>query len=519
MRHVATVLPGTFMLLQFVAVSAMLNFDINLDQPPEQRWVEVAKHYRAHIIDALATLVPKPKKGEKNFAWIDGVTFDEEYEKELRGMAQAINHKAVTVKRLKWFNMLYEMSSPAYKGGCSGVLWAKPNGIVMHGRNMDDFSGDEELVDWNAFAHDATFYRHGKRLMKRTGWPAEVGIHTGIRFGNGRHTGFSFEQNTREPNKWQDNMAAAGKGGVIFSLAARRIMETTDNFDTAIDLLQGTSFAAPQYFVLAGSAPYQGAVLTIDRLQSNDAATPPIQRVSEGPMTWYVVQTNDDITAEPKDGRRPLANFLMQMSPREITQNEENLMQFMHTKDLFNTGTLFSTVMTPSTGYFKSVLPTEAPAIVDGNDIQERIKMGSEMKEAQAEMAQAQQQEQAQQQGEQQGGGCVFNCGLGGAAEAKFDQAVNNAAHGYGQAGGTGYGQAGAQGYERGYDQMESRGYGNGAAGGGSGMSGMSGGGFYLNQDSQRISSELQQDMQISQRRPRGWNRPHPQRFLDRRFL
>merc|ERR1719414_2696091 len=90
-------------------------------------------------------------------------------------------------------------------------------------------------------------------------------------------------------------------------------METVPDFETAVQQLYTSNFMAPQYFVVAGPEPYQGAVITIDRASEHLPETPPIMRLSaDKPMTkdgpegqgWHLYQPNDDINGIPVDNRR-----------------------------------------------------------------------------------------------------------------------------------------------------------------------------------------------------------------------
>lgn len=336
------------------------SFDINLDDPPEKRWSGVVNYYKAEIISMLDTLLPnignRLQDNTKEATW-STVKFDPEYEAELRGIAQELNHGSVTLERLKFMNMLYEMESPT---ACTGVLWSMANGTTVHGRNMDyefHFNVEDRTMNWPDVTFDATLHKGGVPLMRITQWPGSVGIHTGMRLPNGPGTGWSFEQNTRTPNLWQENLAAAGQGGQIFGTTVRRIMETTPDYATARAQLYSAKYMAPQYFVISGSNPYEGSVLTIDRLGQHAPQTPAIQFVSNASQAWHLVQTNDDLLSIPKDTRRPLAESMLASYSQDIAVSPENMLRFMHTPDILNKATVFTTVMIPGTGYYKTILP------------------------------------------------------------------------------------------------------------------------------------------------------------------
>jgi hypothetical protein len=334
-------------------------FDINLDDPPEKRWLGVATFYKAELISMLDTLIPNIAKQVKEDNWLSAAKFDPEYEAELQGIVNMLNHNSVTLERLKFMNMLYEMQSPT---ACTGVVWAMRNGTVVHGRNMDyefHFSVEDELKNWPDVTFDATLHRGGQPLMKLTSWPGLVGIHTGMRLSSGPGTGWSFEQNTRMPNLWRDNLAAAHQGGQIFGTTVRRIMENTPDFQSAKMQLYSAPLMAPQYFIISGSNPYEGAVLTLDRLGQHSPQSPPIQMVTNAENAWHLVQTNDDLLSYPKDKRRPLAESILASYSQDTAEGPDSMAQFMHTPELLNQATVFTTVMVPGTGYYKTILPTD----------------------------------------------------------------------------------------------------------------------------------------------------------------
>jgi hypothetical protein len=365
MRYIAIVLLGHI-------ADAVPSFDINLDLPPEQRWVSVANRYKNELIAMQAAMIPAldGRLGHSKQEFLQHSSFDTDYAAELRGIANAVKHPNVTVESLKAMNMLYEMQSPTY---CAGVLWAQADGTVVHGRNMDyafHFKmPDGHVLNWPDITFEATFMKGGKPLLKQVQWPGAIGLATAMRLG-----GWSFQQNTRtSANDWHENLAAAKQGGLLFGLAARRVMETTPDFKTAVNKIYATKFMAPMYFIISGTGPFEGVVLTVDRLGQHLPNTPAIQTVAKG--AWHLVQTNDDLLGQAADQRRPLANSLLRITG-QTEATTDNMMQFMHTTYLFNKLTVYSTVMVPATGFFKTSLPNEAPAAINGD---QELAIGSEM--------------------------------------------------------------------------------------------------------------------------------------------
>jgi hypothetical protein len=342
--------------LHSASAEVVPTFHIDLDTPPEQRWKAVIAHYREELIAMAMSLDIRFIKDRE--AWLQVMSFDKDFEAELIGIATAVNDSAVTLDKLKQIQMLYEMGSAI---GCSGVLWALSNGTVMHGRNMDlkwPFQMPSgSLMSLADVTFHAVFHTSGKRLFVTTTWPGFIGVHTGMRY-----HGWGFQQNSRATlNNAQVNLATANQGGRMFALVVRRIMETTQHFQDAWEKLDSTKFAAPQYFILSGAKPYEGVVLTIDRLGLHSSSSAPMLKVTDSSDGWHLVQTNDDnlLPFQSSDARRPVANYYLSFENRDEL-SEERLMKFLHLAPLFWYQTVFSTVMVPAKNYFRTVLPSYA---------------------------------------------------------------------------------------------------------------------------------------------------------------
>merc|ERR1719265_369061 len=117
---------------------------------------------------------------------------------------------------------------------------------------------------------------------------------------------------------------------------------------------------APQYFVIAGANPNEGAVITTDRLAVHEVYSPPLAKITSKDKGWFLVQTNDDQFNTPMDQRRPWATQqLAQMDRDQMTVS--SMFNLMHTFPLMNAITVYTTLMVPKTGYYKTILPSEIP--------------------------------------------------------------------------------------------------------------------------------------------------------------
>lgn len=294
-----------------------------------------------------------------------------DYREELEGMVTAVNESSIDFKWLALSQMLYEMESPLH---CSSVVIKKPDGTVMHGRNMDyafHFTmPDGRVLNWPDVTFEVTFYRGGKPLFKSTQWPGTLGVHTAMRL-----DGWTVDQQTRlENNNWQENLKAAKQGGGLFGIFVRRVLETTSDYHTAMEKIYNGRFMAPQYFIMTGAGPKEGTILTIDRLGHHDTNTPrPVELLK---TANFFVQTNYDPNKASDDPRRYVATKVLEaQEPSWATwATKEHLMELMHTPPLFGEGVnAFSNVMIPATGFYETRLPMEPPAAFSSPSMVETI--------------------------------------------------------------------------------------------------------------------------------------------------
>jgi hypothetical protein len=381
-------------------ITAVPVFDIDLDLPPEERFVEVARYYKDYLLAAAHpdnTDLAAVFKDKNVKEWVAAAEplIDADYKAEVQGMAREVGYSrgSPEEKALIYGNILYEKGDPssgipklAKISGrkqreaehstdeaakhCSGVLWAQKNGTVLHGRNMDYTHPfrmpDGRMADLNNVTHDLIFYKNKKPLFRSTSWPAYVGVHTGMRFG-----GYTFEQNTRlcppgspnaSCNKPELNLQAAKQGGLFFGFFARKLMETVPDYRTAVDTAWNAKLIAPMYMVFTGPGSYEGSVLTIDRMGAHTSFSPPLTQLNRSEKVWHLVQTNDDLNYDTIDPRRPLANALLRGVTQDIV-NETNLASFLHTPFLLASETVFSNVMCVKTGLYKTFLVDEPPGV------------------------------------------------------------------------------------------------------------------------------------------------------------
>mmetsp|Transcript_59314 Transcript_59314/g.127463 ORF Transcript_59314/g.127463 Transcript_59314/m.127463 type:complete len:415 (+) Transcript_59314:80-1324(+) len=345
------------------------SLQVDLDEAPESRWNSVVKYYldtgliqADEASEAASEEKPHLQPSDEK-KWIDAIKLEisDEVMREAAGMAAYVNSYDpainISVDHILSAQYGYEQNYPEY---CSGLIAAMPNGTVIHGRNMDypgSWTWKNQTIGWPEKTTEVTFIRGGLPLYTSLHWPLQLGIHTAMRFG-----GWSFEQNTRRlGNDMQNDLSALQQGGHGFCLFARRVMEQVPDFETALQTLWTTKWAAPQYFIMTGAKPWEGAVLSLDRLGAHEASSPSPVRLSQNESRWHLVQTNDDRNAFSSDPRRPMANAYLATSGQSQVSTEWMLDQ-MSRPPLFNFFTAFTWIAIPATDYHQTTLP---PGTID----------------------------------------------------------------------------------------------------------------------------------------------------------
>lgn len=346
-------------------VHAVPTLYVNLDDPPKKRFAQVATRYKKQLpammiswADQIAANVNVSMMAE----WLQYHNLAQEQLDELQGIVEVVNHSDVTMDRLILWQLMYELHHPTF---CSGLLAAENDGTVIHGRNMDYtffFKAKDEVLNWPDVTYETVWLKGGRPLFTTTGWPGHIGASTGMRF-----NGWTVEQNTRKVSNFtnEQNLAQAKLGGLGHNMVLRKMLESIPSFEFAVIALYTANVMAPQYFIMSGTGPYQGAVITRDRGVEHKPDTPPVVRLSQSHKLWHVVQTNDDMNRAPADLRRPIANGLLEMhKQREV--NPEFVLSNMRTPPLFNLATVFTWIAKVQSGEHYTFIPDQDAKTVHG---------------------------------------------------------------------------------------------------------------------------------------------------------
>jgi len=311
-------------------------FNLNLDDPPETRWVHIQKPFASTIkqlSDYYVEHYGSPEKLDSLPKLLDLGYLDEEFKLELRGLAQAAN---ITYNEAVFLNYMYE-----YNAYCTSIVARMKNGTIMHARNLD--------YDIEDFLRRTTVnidvYQQGKLLFKITGFAWYLGVCTGMKPGV-----FSVSLNQRNNDeRWLNNLALMmGFKGDLWQI--RKALTNLNTYEEVVDFLEHTHVTAPSYYIL-GDVETHGSVITRGRFIYEDY----------WPLTedkWYLVQTNyDHWEEEPaRDNKRRQTAIDMLESIGQENLGPEDLFKVLSTFPVLNPTSVYTTVMVPSTGYLNTTI-------------------------------------------------------------------------------------------------------------------------------------------------------------------
>jgi N-acylethanolamine-hydrolysing acid amidase len=229
------------------------------------------------------------------------------------------------------------------------------DGTLVHGRNLD-YGGYAPLLRKMTF--NLEVYRGEKFLFHATMFAGQVGFLTATKPGK-----FSITLDQRDYGSYIDNFSLMMLGNEGNLLAIRKVLETQESWIDAVDYLRSTWLIADCYYIVSGIGPYEGAVITRSRFSTEDVWKLDAE-------TWYLLETNYDhwLPPPPNDDRRiPAEKFLNETGQANI--NAYTISELLNLDPVLNVKTVYSTVMSPSSGFYKSILPGSVPAATEYLDV------------------------------------------------------------------------------------------------------------------------------------------------------
>ncbi|XP_065911752.1 N-acylethanolamine-hydrolyzing acid amidase-like [Dysidea avara] len=340
----------------------METFKLDLDAPPSERWNHILDRYNASVPYLLKYFKDEFAELEKRL--VNQVLGDlhniigEELGEEIKGIAKYWN---VDVGTILGINLMYEFRKlmgdhhfnitpnstdsksvhPPGIFGCVSMVAQDLEGRVLHGR----------ILDWNLpnELRNASFIveyvSNGSVIFTGINSIAgTIGMPTGI-----SKKGFSLSINERSlgGDLIEDSIDALLLGGAEVVLFARQVLTHARSYDEALDMLNKHYLAAPVYYILAGSKPNEGAVITRDRSilvnlwQLNVSASVP--------DSWYLLETNYDHwkSPVPYDNRRMYGVKYLKQLGQNVGASMAGLLDVLFTWPLRNQFTMEVILMNP----------------------------------------------------------------------------------------------------------------------------------------------------------------------------
>jgi hypothetical protein len=318
------------------------HFVVNLDLPPQRRWLHVMPQYQQPIMQMynfVTSFIPPSVRAEilEAVAMVGGALdiFLGTYGLEIEGLAGMVGLPAGDIALI---NLLYEMVSM-----CTSIVAEDADGHILHSRNLDFGLGTDFTTLLQNLTLQVEFQKGGKTVYYGTTYAAYVGLLTGMapgRFGislNLRHSG-DILGNVRE---LLNNPAAN-----VASFLLRHILESESDYDSALKRLTTEPLISESYIILSGVRSGQGAVITRNRTIAADVWT------LGGPkQDWFLLQTNHDhwMPSPPGDHRSAVGEAAMN-SIGQAHVSLDGLYQVLSTKPILNAQTTYTTSMAPFNG-------------------------------------------------------------------------------------------------------------------------------------------------------------------------
>uniref|UniRef100_A0A8C0GRB3 N-acylethanolamine acid amidase n=1 Tax=Chelonoidis abingdonii TaxID=106734 RepID=A0A8C0GRB3_CHEAB len=175
---------------------------------------------------------------------------------------------------------------------CTSIVAQDSKGNVYHGRNLDYAFGDI----LRKITIDVQFMQNGQVAYKGTTFMGYVGLWTG----QSPHK-FTISGDERDKGRWWENAIAAFLSrNVPVSWLIRDTLSKAADFQAAVLKLAATPIIADVYYIVAGTSPKEGVVITRNRRGPAD-----IWPLEPTAGAWFRVETNYDhwTTPPPFDHR------------------------------------------------------------------------------------------------------------------------------------------------------------------------------------------------------------------------
>ncbi|XP_013371705.1 PREDICTED: N-acylethanolamine-hydrolyzing acid amidase isoform X2 [Chinchilla lanigera] len=253
--------------------------NVSLDAAPAERWLPALRLFDPGLVRAAVARIV----GDRVPRWVLGVIGElvaemesflpQPFTEEIRGMSEFLN---LSLADGLLVNLAYESSA-----FCTSVVAQDTRGRIYHGRNLDYPFGD--LL--RKLTVDVQFVKNGQVAFTGTTFIGYVGLWTGQ-----SPRKFTVSGDERDKGWWWENaIGALFRGHALVSWLIRTTLSESEDFEASVYKLAKTPLIADVYYIVGGTAPGEGVVITRDR--GGPADIWPLDPLNGA---WFRVETNYD---------------------------------------------------------------------------------------------------------------------------------------------------------------------------------------------------------------------------------
>lgn len=263
-----------------MSLKVVPKYIINLDLPPEKRWISLIKKYKTQLLETYHKMNDQLEQIAGSYSlWtvekIISLYGDSPlYYHELKSIADELD---IPVEKIILLQLCYECFS-----ACTSIILDDKDKLYnpIHIRTMD---WDDTFL--KPLTINVKFVSQGNMLFEGTTWVGYIGILTGVK-PNVASVSINYRR-TKDGSIW-DNILNTMKLYFPIGYLVRECLCTCDTYKSFKEDLENTIIIAPCYVVLTGVYSGSGVVIVRDRKRYD---TYPIGNKK------YICQTNID----PKD--------------------------------------------------------------------------------------------------------------------------------------------------------------------------------------------------------------------------
>ncbi|XP_032190500.1 N-acylethanolamine-hydrolyzing acid amidase [Mustela erminea] len=306
-------------------------FNVSLDAAPALRWLPVLRRFDLDFLRSAMAHILGNKVPKWVHAWVGKLVeqlepfLPQPFADEIRGLCEVLDYSLADCLLL---NLVYE--STAF---CTSIVAQDSRGHIYHGRNLDYPFGNF----LRKLTVDVQFLRNGQVAFTGTTFLGYVGVWTG-------QSPYKFTVSGDERDKgwwWENAIAALLQRHYPVSWLIRATLSESENFEEAVVKLAKTPLIADVYYIVGGTSPREGVVITRNR--NGPADIWPLDPLNGA---WFRVETNYDHwkpVPRQDDRRTPAIKALNATGQANLSL--EKLFQVLSVFPVYNNYTVYTTVM------------------------------------------------------------------------------------------------------------------------------------------------------------------------------